>query len=505
MEKKKNPALIAIIVIIVLLVILGGVFAYLYFCTDILKTDRQAFAKYVMQIGDSKSNSSETMQSYENKKLTTAYTNSGSFTATTQKLSNSLSGTEAMIMNAILEYGNNANITFSGRVDSKSKKVEQDISINYNDSVSLPFKYKQDGDIYGVQADFITPNYISVENNNLKELFQKLGATDVSEIPNKIEVQEIQSLNFTEEELDYIKENYVLPIFEGFNDENFSKVENSDGSVSYVLKTTVSEIVNVEKSLLEKLSTDTKMLDKINAIIAELSGDSSNAITSEDIQSILDNWDSTTSQDVNDMELEISVTQNKGKTNKLEISTNGLIIEMLFNTSDSEVSTTVNIELMNVLNISTEIKYANINTDSVTESMNVNMNITGVMDTKYSFNNTINFDNSINIEGFGTNNIVLNNYQGTQIENFVTQVAMAVVQKNSEQMQQLQFPEELGNPMLMWFVAPVMIPMYENSNSMLDRAEQAQEAYEQDALETEQMVTNTEAYLDEVLNRMNVN
>ena len=296
-----------------------------------------------------------------------------------------------------------------------------------------------------------------------------------------------------------------MPIFEGFNDENFSKVENSDGSVSYVLKTTVSEIVNVEKSLLEKLSTDTKMLDKINAIIAELSGDSSNAITSEDIQSILDNWDSTTSQDVNDMELEISVTQNKGKTNKLEISTNGLIIEMLFNTSDSEVSTTVNIELMNVLNISTEIKYANINTDSVTESMNVNMNITGVMDTKYSFNNTINFDNSINIEGFGTNNIVLNNYQGTQIENFVTQVAMAVVQKNSEQMQQLQFPEELGNPMLMWFVAPVMIPMYENSNSMLDRAEQAQEAYEQDALETEQMVTNTEAYLDEVLNRMNVN
>ena len=205
------------------------------------------------------------------------------------------------------------------------------------------------------------------------------------------------------------------------------------------------------------------------------------------------------------MELEISVTQNKGKTNKLEISTNGLIIEMLFNTSDSEVSTTVNIELMNVLNISTEIKYANINTDSVTESMNVNMNITGVMDTKYSFNNTINFDNSINIEGFGTNNIVLNNYQGTQIENFVTQVAMAVVQKNSEQMQQLQFPEELGNPMLMWFVAPVMIPMYENSNSMLDRAEQAQEAYKQDALETEQMVTNTEAYLDEALNRMNVN
>ncbi len=465
MEKKKNPALIAIIVILVLLIIAGGVLAYLYFCTDILKTDRQLFAKYVMQIGDSKSNSSSAIQTYENKKLTMPYTNNGSFTAITNAQSNSLSGTDAQIMSQMLSYGNNTNITFSGRVDNQNKKNEQDISINYGNSVNLPFKFKQDGDIYGIQADFVSPNYISIENNNLKDLFTKLGATDVSEIPNKLEIQEIQSLKFTEEELEYIKENYVLPIFEGFSEEKFSKVENSDGSISYVLTATASEIQDVEISLLEKLKADTTMLNRINEIIAEVSGDNSNAITPEDIQSIIDNGEDLMTSEVEDMELEISITQKDGKTNKLEISTNGLIIEMLFNQTDSDISTTVSIKLMNVLNISAEIKYANVNTDAVTESMIVNMNVTGVMDTKYSYTNTVNFDSSINIEGFGSNNVVLNNYQGVQIENFITQVAMAIAQKNSEQMQQIQFPEELGNPMVMWIAGPgLAMSIYNQAN-----------------------------------------
>lgn len=454
MEKKKNPALIAIIIIIILLILAGGVLAYLYFCTDILKTDRQLFAKYVMQIGDSKSNSSSAIQTYENKKLTMPYTNNGSFTAITNAQSNSLSGTDAQIMSQMLSYGNNTNITFSGRVDNQNKKNEQDISINYGNSVNLPFKFKQDGDIYGIQADFVSPNYISIENNNLKDLFTKLGATDVSEIPNKLEIQEIQSLKFTEEELEYIKENYVLPIFEGFSEEKFSKVENSDGSISYVLTATASEIQDVEISLLEKLKADTTMLNRINEIIAEVSGDNSNAITPEDIQSIIDNGEDLMTSEVEDMELEISITQKDGKTNKLEISTNGLIIEMLFNQTDSDISTTVSIKLMNVLNISAEIKYANVNTDAVTESITVNMNVTGVMDTKYSYTNTVNFDSSINIEGFDSNNVVLNNYGGTEIENFIMQVAMVVVQKNSEQMQQIEFPEELGNPMVMWIAGP---------------------------------------------------
>lgn len=465
MEKKKNPALIAIIIIIILLILAGGVLAYLYFCTDILKTDRQLFAKYVMQIGDSKSNSSSAIQTYENKKLTMPYTNNGSFTAITNAQSNSLSGTDAQIMSQMLSYGNNTNITFSGRVDNQNKKNEQDISINYGNSVNLPFKFKQDGDIYGIQADFVSPNYISIENNNLKDLFTKLGATDVSEIPNKLEIQEIQSLKFTEEELEYIKENYVLPIFEGFSEEKFSKVENSDGSISYVLTATASEIQDVEISLLEKLKADTTMLNRINEIIAEVSGDNSNAITPEDIQSIIDNGEDLMTSEVEDMELEISITQKDGKTNKLEISTNGLIIEMLFNQTDSDVSTTVSIKLMNVLNISAEIKYANVNTDAVTESITVNMNVTGVMDTKYSYTNTVNFDSSINIEGFGSNNVVLNNYQGTEIENFISQVAMTVVQKNSEQMQQIEFPEELGNPMVMWIAGPgLAMSIYNQAN-----------------------------------------
>ena len=53
--------------------------------------------------------------------------------------------------------------------------------------VNLPFKYKQDGDLYGIQADILSPIYFAVENNNLQDLLLKLGATDVSGMPNRIE------------------------------------------------------------------------------------------------------------------------------------------------------------------------------------------------------------------------------------------------------------------------------------------------------------------------------
>jgi len=40
----------AIIIVLILLLILGGAsFAYVYFATDILKTDRQIFGKYIAQ------------------------------------------------------------------------------------------------------------------------------------------------------------------------------------------------------------------------------------------------------------------------------------------------------------------------------------------------------------------------------------------------------------------------------------------------------------------------
>ena len=49
---KKKGLIIGIIVLIVLLILTGAAFAYIYFGTDLLKSDKELFAKYTMLIGD---------------------------------------------------------------------------------------------------------------------------------------------------------------------------------------------------------------------------------------------------------------------------------------------------------------------------------------------------------------------------------------------------------------------------------------------------------------------
>ena len=49
---KKKGIIITIIVILLVLIIAGGIFAYIFFCTDLLLSEKQGFGKYVMQLGD---------------------------------------------------------------------------------------------------------------------------------------------------------------------------------------------------------------------------------------------------------------------------------------------------------------------------------------------------------------------------------------------------------------------------------------------------------------------
>lgn len=450
--KKKKTLLIVIIILIVLLVLAGGAFAYIYFGTDLLKTDKELFAKYFMQMGDEeKGIFPKNFVDYVDKRELNAYTTNGSFSAVTDMLTDTTSDLETAMMAQLNEYGNNTNITFSGSVDNANRKVEQDISINYNDSVSLPFKYKQVGDVYGIQADFLSSSYISVENNNLPDLLQKLGATDVSTVPYKIEAQEIESLQFTDEELTHIQETYITPMFNNLSEDKFSKLENTDGSVSYTLTLTNIEIRDIIVNMLQTLSTDTTMLNKINSILAEIYGDSSVSIASEDIQEVIDDLANTT---MTETSFNISVTQNNRETNAISISSGDVTAQFLILKSDSNVTYTFSVNSADEVNCSMTMTYSGIDTNTVTEAVDVNLYVTDALDTTYSFENTVNFDASINIEDFDDSNMVLNNYPAEQVQPFVGQVISYIVQMNSYQMTQIGFPSELGNPMVMWIAGP---------------------------------------------------
>ena len=83
--KKKRTGLIVAIVLILIILIAGGVFAYIYFATDLLKSEKELFAKYFTQMGNEEYGFNPTsLLEYENRKLTESYQNNGQITANMQ-------------------------------------------------------------------------------------------------------------------------------------------------------------------------------------------------------------------------------------------------------------------------------------------------------------------------------------------------------------------------------------------------------------------------------------
>ena len=506
--KKKKTLLIVIIVLLVILILGGGTFAYIYLGTDLLKSDKELFAKYIVLMGDDEEGfSPKILADYESKKETTPYQNNGSFSVNNEVLSNDNLPLEILgVFQALVEKSNETNISFSGKTDRTNMLVEEDISINYSDTVNLPFKYKQDGDLYGIQADIFSSNYFALENDNLPDLLLKLGATDVSGIPNKIEPKVVESLKFSNDEKTNILNNYILPIYNNLAEEKFSKVENSDGTNDYLLTLTSVEIKDIALQILQTLSNDEIMLAKINSIAQELYGNSIDTITSQDIQSLVGELSELSVENGN---LVITITEEDRKTTglMLDISSDESIVNLNIDKEQTESNIVYNITgtgksasdqtLYTSANI--QMVYSGINTDNVSENINVDIAISDVMNLSYSYNNNISFGN-ISIEPFDTNNVaILNDYPAEQLQPFILQLGYIIAQTNSTYMQQIGYSEEFINPMFIWFTAPVIYSSIYQQNALLDRAEQAQNLYEQDTLYTQEAITNTELYINEIL------
>ena len=491
---KKKTLLIVIILIIILLLIAGGIFTYLFLATDMFKTDKELFAKYtaLMLSDKSASNATTNLENYFNKKQSTAYQNEGDFSVYIGNVEDNTDESMKTIISAI-NIANNTNITFNGKVDNANKKVEENIQINYTDTVNLPFTYKQDGYIYGIKMDSITPNYVAIENNNLKELFKKLGATDVSQIPDRIEPQEIESIKFTDEEKTHLLNTYVQPIFNGISEEKFSKIENNDGSISYNLTLTKQELKNILIQNLQILSTDTMMINKINNIIGEVYQDETMNISSEDIQELIDNLNETSADDSN---ITISVTKKDGSTNKININLEDTVLEFTKNQTNFNISYNFAITGTNTNNISVQISYSGLDTNTITENYSVIADISGMINLEYSFNNTVTFGNSTTIDAMPQESTaVLNNYPAEQVQPFITQLGIAIGQINSNQMTQIGYQAEFINPMVMWFTAPTILQQLE----LFDKAQEAQQEIDATNEEVDQFITNTQTYINSVV------
>ena len=454
---KKKGLLIALIIILVLLVLAGGTFAYLYFGTDLLKTDKQLFAKYLMQLGDEeKGLFPKALDDFLVKKETTTYQNNGELSS-----NYSLTDTNDTSMNEVINIMNNSKIQFQGSVDNANSKREENITLSYPDSVSLPFKYKNEGDIYAIQADILSPSYIGVENNNLKEFAQKLGTTDVSQIPDKIESNPIESLNFTEEELKHISENYIMPIYNNLADEKFTTTENADGTKTHILTLTYTEALNIYIQTLETLKNDTMMLNKIISIIAEISGENNLTVEelSQAIQDFIDDLPKT-----NEKSIIININQKDGITNNISVVVANFTFIFTKSFHNENLSYNFNILGDENQSVGIQMSYTNLNTDNVQEYVSFSVNNLDGVNFSYTYNNSVTFG-AVDIQPFNNNVAILNNYTAEEIQALLLQCGTIISQTNTRQMAQIGFPETFVNPIVMSYAMPFSYVFIVNSVS----------------------------------------
>ena len=454
--KNKGTKLLrnGIIIISILIVLLLVVFVVLYFCTDLLKSDKQLFFKYASQLVETEGGFVENnIEVFYNKKQQMPYENEGKFDFTVDLGNNT---------NEQIDIANDFVVNFSGKTDKTNNKAEQNIELKYSDDVSWPLIYRHDGDMYGIQTDYVSSKYVAVENNNLKEFAGKVGMTDTSDVPEKIEVPEnTTSFEYTEEEKQTVQEKYITILENQFRDDQFQAERNEDGTIRYILTMTNEELKNLVIALLNELKTDDVTLGKINNILSEQDLYTNNTIEAEDIDSIIESLQEGNTEEG---EVQFIVVQKNSKLVSISLNQNDNNIQLTKNNQEDSVNYSISVNfkfdtgLSRIGTIGGTV-YFSANYSGLNELNTVKENYElgiAVQDNNgqqvgkytYQFENNVNFVDSVNIDGLNEENaMILNNYEEESIQNFMTQLGERISNVNAEQMEKIGF--NYGNPMIL--------------------------------------------------------
>lgn len=429
-KKVIEISLIGVIFIIALIVS----FFIIYLKTDIFKSEKELFFKYAMQLIEEDNNNQ--LKQYLDKKSNQPYENNGNITF-------NISGLEESFGDEVNKV-NNINVTFNGKTENAKQKRQQEISLNYNEDINFPITFRQDGDYFGIQTEYIGAKYVAVDNNNLQEFCEKLGMSNTEDIPNKIET----GIKFTNEEKNALIEKYKETIKSQLAEEQFSKSQNTESTI-YVLELTPEQSKNIIRELLNTIKTDETLLAKIRKI-------TNRELSENDFEEL-----------INELEIEenikIQIYQKNKQLSKISINYGERIIISLERLQDKNNLqynlnlTTTTEETENSIVI--KAQYTGLDTlQNVKETYNIEIKEIENEDTvsyKYNIENNVAFNEIEEIEEINEDNaIILNNQSDTAVTNFMAAIMDRIIEVNESQM------EELGvETNLLMYTNPITVKM----------------------------------------------
>lgn len=347
MPRKKRIALaIAIPSIIVIIIIVTGILLYLN--TDMFKSNKTLFFKYFGKNSENIKEIEEIFESteYEKNLKNNKYTDDINIKV---NYTNNLQTTSEDNSNTI----NNVKLLIKGEEDKNNKysykdfKLEKDKNIatntenqssseNSNESNNkeqniMEVEYIKNDNNYGIRFSDLFKQYLLVENNNLKDLFRKIGYSEqeLENVPDSIEINDItlSDIKFTEDEIKQLSEKYSEIINKKVSKEKFEKNskqvitinEKNITTNAYILKLTNEELNNLYVDLLESLKQDEIILNKIESIQNKINSININSSESKDLkESFAEEIDlqieKINKTNIGNQETKIIVYENSGKT-----------------------------------------------------------------------------------------------------------------------------------------------------------------------------------------------
>lgn len=432
---KRKILIIAIVVVILIAVAIGVVLALTK--TDFMKSNKDLFFKYASQMFDNENGFGDNrLEQYNEKQKNTVYENYGKITANISSEN---------IDEKTLKKINDLNISFVGNIDNASNSAEELIKINYSDNVNFAFNVKKVDDSYGIKLNKVAKQYLVVEKDGISDLLSKFGI--YTSLAGNIDLSgiSIENFAFSKDEIDKIKDLYLNNVKNIIDEGNFSKVSTSNAE-GYMVELSNSQLKDILVNILETLKTDDVMKNKINKLTGQ-------SIDEDTISSAID---SVNEQEVEEGKTTITVYQNEGKLNKIEIQINDQVkVEFSKDSGDDNleynVKITTNIDNENA-EVDLKMTYEGLQAlEDVKQNTAITLSFGNEESSKYEYNisNEIKFIDSVEITSFGSkDSITLNKLSSERLAKILEQIGSKIEEVNKENM------DEVGingaNPLIYW-------------------------------------------------------
>ena len=329
-QRKKKKKLILIITLSVLLVLLitGGVCAYLYLNTDLLKSNQTLFEKY---IGQNLSIAKEFIKQKPEELIDVLNRNKYTSNTTIKATYTSGIGTTAETNQSNI---NNASINISSQVDKSNNYDYKNIRMAYNTEELAKVEYIQKDDLKGIRLDGIM-QFTTIRSENIDKVAENLGIEQETlenmwMLTQELNLDEI--FNFTEEEEQAILDKYSEVIEKNTAKESFGKYNQSTISLNntqtvadgYYLELTKEQYYSLLIEILNTISSDDIILSKIDNLenVAKQYGINSEKTYKEKFQEYINkNVEEIKSKNIGNEIFKISVYEQNGQVVKTMVET----------------------------------------------------------------------------------------------------------------------------------------------------------------------------------------